>query len=368
MTLRYAIIGSGMMGQEHIRNIRLLGDATVSAIAEPDAAMRDASLALAPGAAAYGDWQAMLGAESPDAFVVASPNFTHAEILEALFATGKPVLIEKPLVTDMEQARRIKAMAASATAPVWVAMEYRYMPAVSRLVAEVHAGVAGPVHMLTISERRYPFLHKVGAWNRFNRFSGGTLVEKCCHFFDLMRLVTLAEPTRIFALGGQRVNHRDERYGNETPDILDAAYVSVEFDNGIDAMLELCMFAEGARFQERIAAMGERATLEARVPGPGRFEPDGMHKPAEYAVARRAGHPEGHGEAVSVEHVDEALLAAGDHHGSTFFQHRSFADIVRAGGTPAVGIDDGLKAVAMGLAAQASIARRAPVDMAEFAI
>jgi hypothetical protein len=183
-----------------------------------------------------------------------------------------------------------------------------------------------------------------------------------------MRLIAQAEPVRVFGMGGQKVNHLDERYGNETPDILDAAYVSVEFDNGLNAMLELCMFAEGARFQERISAMGERATLEARVPGPGRFEPDGIHKPAEYAVARRAGHPEGHGETVSIEEVDTALLDAGDHHGSTFFQHRQFAEIVRHGGMPEVTVDDGLKAVAMGLAAQASIARRAVVEMAEFAI
>jgi hypothetical protein len=183
-----------------------------------------------------------------------------------------------------------------------------------------------------------------------------------------MRLIVQAEPVRVFGMGGQKVNHRDERYAGETPDILDAAYVSVEFDNGLNAMLELCMFAEGARFQERISAMGERATLEARVPGPGRFEPDGIHKPAEYAVARRAGHPEGHGETVRVEEVDTALLDAGDHHGSTFFQHRRFADIVRHGGTPEVTVDDGLRAVAMGLAAQASIARRAVVEMAEFAV
>ena len=367
MTLRYAIIGSGMMGQEHIRNIALLGDAEVVAIAEPDEAMRTASLALTGGRAmAYADWRALVATERPDAFVVAAPNHLHAEMLEALVATGRPILMEKPLVVDMDQARRVAALAAQA--PVWVAMEYRYMPGVSRLVADAHAGAAGPIHMMTVSERRYPFLHKVGAWNRFNRYSGGTLVEKCCHFFDLMRLVTRAEPLRVFAVGGQRVNHRHEIYGNETPDIIDSAYVTVRFEGGVDAMLELCMFAEGARFQERIAVMGEAATLEARVPGPGRFEPDGRHKPAEYAIARREGHPEGHGETVSIEHVDEALLNAGDHHGSTFFQHRQFARIAREGGVPEVTIADGLKAVAMGLAAQASIARGEPVEMAEFGL
>jgi len=41
--IRYGLIGSGMMGQEHIRNIKLLEDAEVVAIADPDQEMRDLS-------------------------------------------------------------------------------------------------------------------------------------------------------------------------------------------------------------------------------------------------------------------------------------------------------------------------------------
>ena len=49
---------------------------------------------------------------------------------------------------------------------------------------------------------RFPFLEKVGDWNRFSKNSGGTLVEKCCHFFDLMRLLTQSEPVQVYASGG----------------------------------------------------------------------------------------------------------------------------------------------------------------------
>lgn len=52
-------------------------------------------------------------------------------------------------------------------------------------------------------------------WNRFNRNSGGTLVEKCCHFFDLMNLILRAKPLRVLASGAQDVNHLDERYNGE---------------------------------------------------------------------------------------------------------------------------------------------------------
>lgn len=56
------------------------------------------------------------------------------------------------------------------------------------------------------------FCCQVNNWNRFNINSGGTLVEKCCHFFDLMRLFAGAHPVRVMASGAIDVNHRDEIY------------------------------------------------------------------------------------------------------------------------------------------------------------
>jgi myo-inositol 2-dehydrogenase/D-chiro-inositol 1-dehydrogenase len=362
MGVRYAIVGAGMMGQEHIRNIALLPQAELVALAEPDPAMRDAAQALAPQARAFTRHEDLLAAGLPfDAVVLASPNHTHAAILEDLIGAGRPILAEKPVVVDLGEAARIEERAARAGVPIWVAMEYRYMPAVSTLIEDLAAGRAGRLRMISIVERRFPFLRKVGDWNRFNRYTGGTLVEKCCHFFDLMRLLARAEPVSIHAIGGQALNHLDESYAEGVPDVLDHAYVTVTFADGVKAMLELCMFAEGSRFQERVSAIGERATLEARVPGPGRFEADGRDKEAEYAIADRATRIE----TTTLAPVDPALLAAGDHHGSTFHQHRLFNAMVREGGAPAVTLRDGILAVAMGLAAQESIATGRPVAMAD---
>ena len=50
--ITYGVIGCGMMGQEHLRNIRLLPDTRIAAIFEPDPAMLSRSVALAPEAAA----------------------------------------------------------------------------------------------------------------------------------------------------------------------------------------------------------------------------------------------------------------------------------------------------------------------------
>jgi myo-inositol 2-dehydrogenase/D-chiro-inositol 1-dehydrogenase len=142
--------------------------------------------------------------------------------------------------------------------------------------------------MISIREHRFPFLKKVGDWNRFNQNTGGTLVEKCCHFFDLMRLIARAEPVRVYASGAADVNFRDERYDGRTPDILDNGFVVVDFDNGVRGMLELCMFAEGSRWQEAISVIGDSAKAEALVPGPARFSPDGAERASEFVLSPRA--------------------------------------------------------------------------------
>ena len=82
----------------------------------------------------------------------------------------------------------------------------------ARLIDEVNTGTAGRVRMVSLREHRFPFLEKVGDWNRFEDNTGGTLVEKCCHFFDLMNQVMPGRPERVYASGSQMVNHLDESY------------------------------------------------------------------------------------------------------------------------------------------------------------
>jgi predicted dehydrogenase len=209
--------------------------------------------------------------------------------------------------------------------------------------------------MLSIREHRYPFLKKVGDWNRFNANTGGTLVEKCCHFFDLMRLIIGADPIRLYASGGMSHNHADESYGGKTPDILDNAFVVLDFASGQRAMLELCMFAEGSRYQEAVTVVGVKGKLECLVPGPGRFWPTNLGDApvAQLIVSPRDALASGGPRSLDIP-VDPALLAAGDHNGSTFYQHQKFAAVVRGEGAVEVTLQDGLKAVMIGLAAEAS--------------
>ncbi|MGO4914946.1 Gfo/Idh/MocA family protein [Pseudogemmobacter sp. W21_MBD1_M6] len=350
--VNYGIIGCGMMGQEHLRNIALLPDTRVAAVFEPDAAMAAAAKALAPEAAFVTSVEALLAHPALDCLLIVSPNHLHLEQLEQIAATRPlPVLVEKPLYISVGQVARVAVLRGAYPAPVWVAMEYRYMPPVAALIAQAEQATGG-VKMLTIREHRFPFLQKVGNWNRFNAQSGGTLVEKCCHFFDLMALVVASEPVRVMASAGQSVNHLHEVYDGQVSDIWDNGYVIVDFANGARAMLELCMFAEGARYQEEISAVGPKGKIECLVPGPGRFWPAhlGAAPVPQLIVSPR----DPKGPVVLDIPVDPALLAAGDHNGSTYYQHAKFLEVVRGTGPIEVTLADGARAVAMGLAAQRS--------------
>jgi len=353
--VRYGLLGSGMMGQEHLRNLALIDGATVVALVEPDAQMRARSLELVPDAICYDTLEQLLDSDTElDALVITTPNYQHADQLLQLFKrTTLPILVEKPIVTSLEQAVAVHEAAAKHPAPVWVAMEYRYMPPVARFREQISAGDLGDLKMLAIREHRFPFLEKVQDWNRFNHKTGGTLVEKCCHFFDLMRLIVGGEAIRVYASTGQDANHLDETYDGKTPDIIDNAFVIVDFANGKRASLDLNMFAEGSRYQEEICAIGPKAKLECFVPGPGRFWPTetlGAAPIPKLVISPRD--PKG---PIELDlPVDETILAAGDHNGSTYYQHLGFFRAITEGGAVDVTVEDGLKAVVLGLAAQES--------------
>ena len=351
-TVSYGVIGTGMMGQEHLRNLALVPGARVAAFHEPDGAMAAQAAAIVPAARACDSLAELLAMAELDALVIASPNHLHVAQLEQIAATRPlPLLVEKPLYIGAGEIPRLAAFEAAYPAPVWVAMEYRYMPPIATFLEALDSATGG-AKMLTIREHRFPFLPKVGHWNRFNRTSGGTLVEKCCHFFDLMRLALADEPVRVMASAGQAVNHLDESYGGAVPDVWDNAYVMVDFASGARAMLELCMFAEGSRFQEELTAVGPAGKIEAQVPGPSRFWPAHLGAPPVPQVIVSPRHPKG--PQVVEQPVDPTLLEAGDHNGATFYQHVRFNAAVRGAGPVEVTFRDGWAAVAMGLAAQES--------------
>jgi myo-inositol 2-dehydrogenase/D-chiro-inositol 1-dehydrogenase len=355
--LRYGVIGTGMMGVEHIGNLLHIDGVAVTAVSDPHpTSLQWAKLAMGDEPLeCFTSHHELLASGLCDVVVISSPNHTHHQILLDVLGTGHHVLVEKPLCTTVAHCRDVVA-AADATQQqwphrvVWMGLEYRFMPPTSAVLDEVRAGTLGDVRMVAIREHRFPFLRKVDHWNRFTRNTGGTLVEKCCHFFDLMNLVVGDQPVRVMASGAQDLNHLDERYDGEVPDILDNAYVIVEYANGARAMLDLCMFAEASRNEQEISVVGTLGKVEALVT-------EGIVR-----VGLRA---DGIGKVDERPVRDASIRHQGLHHGASYLEHVALRDTILSGGVAAVTLRDGLLSVAVGEAAHRSIDERRPVTIDE---
>ena len=357
-SMRVGVIGTGMMGIEHIANVTALDGAALTAVCDNwEPSLKTAQHELVSSGLdpvpAFGNHHDLLDAELCDAVVVATPNHLHTDIVLDVASAGLPQLVEKPLATTLDDCRRIigGVEALGPDAPlVWVGLEYRYMAPVAALIEQAHAGTIGEVRMVAMREHRFPFQPKVRDWNRFNCNTGGTLVEKCCHFFDLMRVIARSEPVRVMASGSQDLNHLEESYGGETPDILDNAFVIVDFASGARALLDLCMFADATRNQEEISVVGDDGKLEALIPDD---------------VVRTGVRGRDWIGNVHERTVSSTAPVVGHHHGSSFIELERFRDAVRESAPAECTLADGLWSVAIGRAAHMSIDEGRRVEMSE---
>ena len=365
--IRYGIIGCGSMGREHMLNLQAMGGAVVTAVSDPHEASQTAAQSLVDGwkPKVFADHRELLASGLCEAVVIASPNFTHAAILRDALNADVHILVEKPLVTRIEDGLELVEREKTRKAKgriTWVAQEYRYMPPVAEAIRLTHEGVLGRVQQVAIREHREPFYPKVGDWNRFNANTGGTLVEKCCHYFNLMDLILKEQPLRVFASGAQRVNHKDERYAGLAPDILDSAYVVVEYPSGARALLDLCMFAENSIDNEHVTIVGDEGKIESLLPSGvlrvGRRE--------DWGKREVWGQPSGTGRGVAVRQVrDTNIRYLGQHFGASYVEHEHFAKAIREGLPSEITLEEGLRAVATGLAAHRSIELGRVVEMSE---
>lgn len=363
MDLRYGIIGSGSMGREHIENIKVMGGAVITAIADPDSNSRELAANLVGGQIKqFEDHRDLLNSRLVDAVVIASPNDTHVLVLKDALETDLPVFVEKPLATTAEDCRKIIDWDSNRNALTWMGLEYRFMPPVNEVITRTKAGQIGKVHQVSIREHREPFYPKVGNWNRFSERTGGTLVEKCCHYFNLMDLIIGEQPEKVYASGAQSVNHLNEEYDGKQADMIDNAFVILDYPSGVRGMLDLCMFAEGSYDKEILTVVGDEGKLESFLPSL-----NVRHsRRADWGRRSGWGQGEGTGRGSEIKQVfDLSVKYLGHHYGASYIEHVKFRDAIINKTAAEVTLKDGATSVITGLAAHKSIREGRPVKISE---
>lgn len=360
---RFNVIGTGVNGQEHIRVTGMEGRAQIHGVYDPNplsvAGAQGMHAQFGPGTrlVVYDSLEAACNDPAADGLIISTPNFTHLDVVRVAAASGKHILLEKPMATSICDAYAITQIAQRHPAVFQIGLQYRFKPIYVEAIHEaLERQSIGAIKTISVLEHRFPFLDKVKQWNKFSKYSGGTLVEKCCHYFDLMNLFAGSRPVSVFASGSAAVNFLDFEYGGERADILDNAFVIVEYANGVRASFNLCMFSP--MFYEEMTLCGDDGRLKVSenedfLPG---SQPDttieikcGDRKPT------RIGSP-----------CYPAFIQASGHHGATYFEHVGFVDNIEgaprtAAPTTSATPAEGFWSIVVGVAAETSVKTGQPV-------
>jgi myo-inositol 2-dehydrogenase / D-chiro-inositol 1-dehydrogenase len=350
---RFNVIGTGVNGLEHIRITHLEGRATIHGIYDPNprsvevARQTHAQYRPQTDLVVYESLEAACNDPTVDALIISTPNYTHLEVVKVAAQSGKHLLVEKPLATTVGDAAAITHLAENYAAIFQVGLQYRYKAMVAEAIYEgLTRRTLGDIKLVSIQEHRIPFLDKVNQWNKFARFSGNTLVEKCCHYFDLLNLFAQSRPVNVYASGSMAVNFKEFEYNGAKSDILDNAMVVVNYANGIRANFNLCMFAP--MFYEELIVCGDEGRLRAWEQQDFVSNLDstteleilcGDHRPSR---KMHPGYP--------------AWIERSGHNGATYYEHVNFVNQIEGSASNAATAREGLWSVVVAAAAQESIA------------
>lgn len=405
--INVGLLAAGMMGREHISyllnypNVRLkwICDPDSSSVEKALAILKDNNVEILQVFTKERDMLESLHVQQElHLLVIATPNHLHTPQLLRWAQRPITILCEKPVAISEGQVAALRSHSPTFQADIWVAMEYRYIPAINKLLQLLPS--IGPLKKIAIRENRYPFLNKIEQWNKDINKSGDTLVEKCCHFFDLFRLISKSEMkscTTMVHRGLNWVNYGYHKRTDNPVPIIDSAYVLLDFDpldqqqeedqsddelvptggspeyhqlwkQSTIGCLELCMFAEGSRHQEEIVVTGLSGRLEAYLPENKVYF---YQRPNEEEWSDRSVPPprsaikETIFDCSDLSHVYPSFgkdipSHSGYHYCSTSIEWKHLIDQIRAKRdlgtfTPQVSLEDGIRAVEMGIHAMKNI-------------
>jgi predicted dehydrogenase len=346
--IRVGIIGAGNRSRVHIAQIAALPDrCRITAVCDIEIAKAEAALRkTGPDVRPFSSHAEMLAAKVCDAVVIATPNYTHKQIAIDSLKAGCHVLCEKPMATTIADAKEIVDLVHAGKKVFAVGLQFRHA-AIYRKVRELVASKAiGDLKYIWAEEFRGdwarlftdPQENARRNWRYYQKLSGGTLLEKNCHDFDILGWVIGGKPIRVTAAGGNSV-YRDR-------ETLDHASVTVDYENGVQLALGVCMFSKVQRDQTTL--VGTEGIIEF---------PRGGNE-----LTIRRPKPK----------LDETLRfteQTGDEYGhrGTRELHLDFLEAIRTGRAPLTDVKVGYEAMQVALAAEEGIRKHQVMEFKQAA-
>ncbi len=330
--VRFAQFGAGRIGVMHARNIAQNPRASLSHIVDINATAAG-QVATATGAR-VSDRDAALGDPDVDAVLICSATPTHVDLLLAAVAAGKPVLCEKPIDLDYARASDCVAQLEGATVPVLLGFNRRFDPHNAGVHAAVVAGHVGAVEQVMVVSRDSGL-----APMAYLKESGGIFRDMIIHDFDICRWLLGEEPVTVAAHGSVLVSPDVGTIGD-----FDNAIVTLRTQSGKLAVITASRRATYG-YDQRMEVHGSEGMVQ-----------NGNVQETLAQVWRTDGNRGKPLMNFFIERYDAAYRIELDH----------FIDCVEGKAQPSVGALDGLRALALAEAADASARNGgAPVAVAD---
>ena len=156
----------------------------------------------------YDALEDLLQNEQLDLLMIGSPNHLHLEHIRTALEFGVKTFTEKPVVIDEKQTfELLEILAQNGGADrLMIGLVLRYAPLYRDLIRARDEGLLGDITSVEASEHIMPYhgAFFMRDWRRHSKYSGGFMLEKCCHDLDLYQGLMGKRPIRVASFGGDR--------------------------------------------------------------------------------------------------------------------------------------------------------------------
>ena len=331
--LRLGIIGAGRIGKVHCESIgRYVKDAVVACVADPFMNAETEKTVKALGAEKVTkDYREILADKSIDAELICSTTDTHAKISIEAIEAGKHVFCEKPVDHDVDKILEVKAALAKSNVKYQVGFNRRFDHNFEAVRDAIASGKIGHLDVLKICSRD-PGAPPV----EYIKVSGGIFLDMTIHDFDMVRFLSGDEVESVYAVGGVTVDKAIGEAGD-----IDTAIITMKLKGGTLAVIDNCRRATYGYDQraEAFGALGQVAIANDCKSSAVISDANGVtaEKPLYFFLERYM--------QAYVKEITE------------------FVDCIVNDKPVSVGIEDGLQAVAIGIAAKKSLETGMPVKL-----
>ncbi len=240
-TLGVAIVGcGGITLQNHLPGLAMCPDVRVTALCDANPATLEKARQETGVSVASTQYEEVVRRDDVDAVIIATPNFTHADIAHAAIRNGKHVLCEKPLALSATDAVAMAQAADRAGVRHMTAFTYRFVPAMRYLAHLIQQGALGtPFHYRSC--RLQDWGTRNLGWRQVKKLAGtGELGDMLSHRIDFAHLL-VGPMQRLVA--NTKIHHH-QRQGAPS-DLDDWVAILAEFRNGATGVLESSKLASG---------------------------------------------------------------------------------------------------------------------------